>query len=73
VLVALQVAGPAIGLAFVVQIALGALSRVVPRFGSFTLAFPLAFAAALVVTAIAVPLVAQHVPTPLLAVPAGVK
>jgi flagellar biosynthetic protein FliR len=73
VLVALQVAGPAIGLAFVVQIALGAISRVVPRFGSFTLAFPLAFAAALVVTAIAVPLVAQHVPTPLLAVPAGVK
>ena len=55
VAVALQVAAPAIGLAFVVQIALGALSRVVPRFGSFTLAFPLAFGAALVTTAIAVP------------------
>ncbi len=53
--VALQVAAPAVGLAFVVQIAFGALSRVVPRFGSFTLAFPLAFAAALVMTAIAVP------------------
>lgn len=53
--VALQVAAPAVGLAFVVQIALGALSRVVPRFGSFTLAFPLAFAAAIVMTAIAVP------------------
>jgi flagellar biosynthetic protein FliR len=53
--VALQVAAPAVGLAFVVQIALGALSRVVPRFGSFTLAFPLALAAAIVMTAIAVP------------------
>jgi len=53
--VALQVAAPAVGLAFVVQMALGALSRVIPRFGSFTLAFPLAFAAALVMTAIAVP------------------
>lgn len=53
--VALQLAAPAIGLAFVVQIALGALSRVVPRFGSFTLAFPLAFAAAIVMTALAVP------------------
>ncbi len=53
--VAVQVAAPAVGLAFVVQIALGALSRVVPRFGSFTLAFPLAFAAAIVTTAIAVP------------------
>jgi flagellar biosynthesis protein FliR len=53
--VSLQVAAPAVGLAFVVQIALGALSRAVPRFGSFTLAFPLAFAAALMMTAIAVP------------------
>jgi flagellar biosynthesis protein FliR len=55
VTIALHVAGPAVGLAFVVQIALGALSRVVPRFGSFTLAFPLAFAAALVMTVIVVP------------------
>jgi flagellar biosynthetic protein FliR len=69
VLVALQVAAPAVALAFVVQIALGALSRVIPRFGSFTLAFPLAFAAALVATAIAVPVVAQHLPAPLLDVP----
>jgi len=69
VLIALQVAAPAVGLAFVVQISLGALSRVVPRFGSFTLAFPLAFAAALVVTAIAVPLAAQHAPTPALIIP----
>lgn len=69
VLVALQVAAPAVALAFVVQIALGALSRVIPRFGSFTLAFPLAFAAALVATAIAVPVIAEHEPAPLLAIP----
>ncbi len=68
-LVALQVAAPAVALAFVVQIALGTLSRVIPRFGSFTLAFPLAFAAALVATAIGVPIIAQHAPTPLLAIP----
>jgi flagellar biosynthetic protein FliR len=67
--IALRVAAPAIGLAFVVQIALGALSRVVPRFGSFTLAFPLAFAAALIVTAITVPLASQHMPQPVLAMP----
>jgi flagellar biosynthesis protein FliR len=67
--VALQVAAPAVAMAFVVQIALGALSRVVPRFGSFTLAFPLAFAAALVMTTIAVPIAAGHVPVPILAIP----
>lgn len=68
-IVALQVAAPAIGLALVVQIAVGAISRAVPRFGSFTLAFPLAFAAALVATAIAVPLIAQHSLRPLPAIP----
>ncbi len=62
--VALQVAAPAVALAFVVQIALGALSRVVPRFGSLTLTFPLAFAAALIATAIVVPLAAEHPPPP---------
>jgi flagellar biosynthetic protein FliR len=69
VAVALAVAAPAIGLAFVMQIALGTLSRVIPRFGSFTLAFPLAFAAALIVTAISVPWAAQHVPEPILTIP----
>ncbi len=67
--VALQIAAPAVAFAFVIQIALGALSRVVPRFGSFTLAFPLAFAAALVATAITAPLVAAHAPAPLLTIP----
>ncbi|MEO6835474.1 MAG: flagellar biosynthetic protein FliR [Candidatus Tumulicola sp.] len=69
VLVGLAVAAPAIGLAFVVQIALGALSRAVPRFGSFTLAFPLAFAAALIATALMVPLLAQPAVAPVAAVP----
>ncbi len=68
-LVALQVAAPAVGLAFLVQIALGAVSRVVPRFGSFTLFFPLAFAAALVATVIVVPLAAEHAPLPTFGIP----
>lgn len=61
---ALAVAAPAIGLAFVVQVALGALSRVVPRFGSFTLSFPLAFAAALMATLLSVPAAMPGVPVP---------
>jgi len=63
---ALQIAAPAVGVAFVVQVAIGAISRVIPRFGSFTLAFPLAFAAALVATAIAVPALTARAPAPLL-------
>ena len=42
---------------------------VVPRFGSFTLTFPLAFAAALIATAIAVPTLALRVPPPILTIP----
>lgn len=63
------VAAPAIGLAFAVQIALGALSRAVPRFGSITLAFPLAFAAVLIATVCAVPILAARAGHPLLALP----
>lgn len=54
VAVGIAVAAPALGLAFVVQIALGALSRAVPRFASVTLVFPLAFAAALVMLVLGV-------------------
>ena len=68
-LVAAGVAAPAIGLAFAVQIALGAISRAVPRFGSITLAFPLGFAAALIVTVIAVPILAARGGYPVLALP----
>lgn len=69
VTVALQVAAPAIGLAFVVQIALGSLSRVIPRFGSFTLAFPLAFAAAVIATALVVPFAGDRAPLPVTTIP----
>ncbi|HVN68775.1 MAG TPA: flagellar biosynthetic protein FliR [Candidatus Binatia bacterium] len=69
VYVAAQIAMPAVAGAFVVQIALGALSRVVPRFGSFTLTFPLAFAAALIATAIVAPLGAERAPGPELPIP----
>lgn len=71
VVVAIGVAAPAIGLAFVVQVSLGALSRAVPRFGSFTLTFPLAFAAALIATLLALPTLATHAMAPVLALPGG--
>jgi len=65
--VAVEVAAPAVALAFVVQLAIGALSRVVPRFGSFTLTFPLTFAAALTATAFAAPFVVEHLAAPAVA------
>ena len=52
---ALMVAGPAIALVFVAQIALGALARVTPRFSGFTLTFPIMFGAALLATIVCVP------------------
>ena len=54
-LVAIAVAGPAVALAFVAQVALATLARTIPRFGSVTLASPFVFAAAILATAIAVP------------------
>lgn len=73
VLVGIGVAAPSIGLAFVIQIGLGALSRAVPRFGSLTLVFPLAFAAALIATVLAVPFLAQRALMPVLAIPGVAK
>lgn len=52
---ALLVAGPAIALVFVAQIALGSLARVTPRFSGFTLTFPVMFGAALLATVAGVP------------------
>ena len=66
----IAVAGPSIGVAFVVQIALGSLSRAVPRFGSTTLAFPLVFAAALVATALTASSLSQAAIAPVRALPA---
>ncbi len=51
---ALFVAGPAIAVAFAVQIALAALGRVVPRFSTFALSFGLVVAAVLVTTALSI-------------------
>ena len=66
---ALLVSGPAIALVFVAQITLGALTRVIPRFASFTLSFPIVFATALVATIIAVPLLFGQSAVPWLRVP----
>lgn len=52
---ALLVAAPAIASAAVVQIALAAVARVVPRFASFSLAFPVMFAVALIAALVAIP------------------
>ncbi len=52
---AILVAGPAIALVFVAQLALGSLARVTPRFSGFTLTFPVMFGAALLATVAGVP------------------
>jgi flagellar biosynthetic protein FliR len=69
VLVGASVAAPAIAVAFVMQIALAALARSIPRFSSFTLSFPLVFGVVLVATALAVPLAAARAAGPILLFP----
>ena len=54
---ALFVAGPSLAFGLIVQLTLAVASRVVPRLSTFTLAFPFVFAAVLVATLAAVPLV----------------
>ncbi len=66
---ALAIAAPAIAVVLTVQIALAAVARVVPRFGSFSLAFPVVFAAALIVTIVGIPLLAPLSAHPWLVVP----
>ena len=66
---ALLVAGPAIGLVFVAQIALGALARVTPRFAGFTLTFPIMFGAALLATIASVPALFEKSAVPWLTLP----
>ncbi|HET9030188.1 MAG TPA: flagellar biosynthetic protein FliR [Candidatus Aquilonibacter sp.] len=63
--VALAVAGPALGLAFVSQIALAAIARAVPRFSTFTLSFAIVFAVVLAMTAIGVALTFARAAHPL--------
>lgn len=57
---AIFVAGPAIAIALVAQLGLAIVARLVPRFSTFTLAFPIVFACVLVATVAALP-VALHV------------
>ncbi|HUY11589.1 MAG TPA: flagellar biosynthetic protein FliR [Candidatus Dormibacteraeota bacterium] len=63
---AIEIAAPAIALAFVVQIALAAIARTIPRFINYALAFPLAFGAVTIATALALPVVAMHAALPIL-------
>jgi flagellar biosynthesis protein FliR len=69
VVVAAGVAAPAIALAFVVQIALAALTRTIPRFSSFALSLPLVFGAVLVVTAVSLPLLVMRSAVPIVLFP----
>ncbi|MEA2663189.1 MAG: flagellar biosynthesis protein FliR [Candidatus Eremiobacteraeota bacterium] len=70
---ALVVAAPAIAVAAALQLALAAVARVVPRFASFTLAFPVVFGAALLVTVVTVPLLAPLGARPWLVLPWGTR
>lgn len=66
VAISLQIAAPAIALAFAVQLALAAVARTIPRFVNYALAFPLAFGAVTVVTALTLALTAMRAGVPLL-------
>ncbi len=66
VLAALQIAGPAIALAFAVQVALAAVARTIPRFVNYSLMFPLAFGAVTIATALALGVTAMRAGLPLL-------
>jgi flagellar biosynthetic protein FliR len=65
----LLVAAPALAVALTVQVALAAAGRVVPRFGSFTLTFPIVFASAAIVTIVGIPLVTPLAAHPWLVLP----
>jgi len=68
---ALLVAAPAIAVAAVVQLSLAAIARVVPRFSSFTLSFPIVLAAALLVAIATLPLYGSLAAHPIMLVPYG--
>ena len=66
---AFLVAAPAIAVAATLHVTLAAVARVVPRFSSFSLAFPVVFGAALVVTIAGVPLLVPVAARPWLVLP----
>jgi type III secretory pathway component EscT len=53
---ALFVAGPALAFGFTAQVALAAIGRIVPRFGTFPLTFPVVLGCALLATMITLPI-----------------
>jgi len=61
---ALFVGGPAIAIALVAQMSLAVVARLVPRFSTFTLSFPIVFAAVLVATVAALPVVLRAAGSP---------
>ena len=69
---ALLVAAPAITVAATLHLALAAVTRIVPRFGGFSLAFPAVFAAALALTVMTLPLLVPLGARPWLVLPVGI-
>ena len=66
---ALLIAAPALAVALTVQVALAAVARVVPRLASFSLAFPVVFAVAIIVALSGIPLFAPMSAHPWLVLP----
>jgi flagellar biosynthetic protein FliR len=61
---AIFTAGPAIALALIAQLGLAIVARLVPRFSTFTLAFPIVFACAVLATIAALPVAFAAAATP---------
>jgi flagellar biosynthesis protein FliR len=61
---AIFTAGPALAIALVAQCGLAVAGRMVPRFGTFTLAFPIVFGLALLATLAALPFAIRAAATP---------
>ena len=60
-LAAIEVAGPVLGCLFLAEVTLGLLSRAAPSLNVFALAFPLRVIVALIVVALAIPLISPAV------------
>ena len=58
---AVEVAGPVLGCLFLAEVTLGLLSRAAPALNVFSLAFPLRVIVALIVVALALPLISPAV------------
>lgn len=61
---AILVAGASLALGLVANLALGAISRIIPRFNNFTLTFPIVFAAVLLASLVTLPTVLQQAGQP---------